>query len=109
MLHADNAYDLPHVKITSHRLKTNTQSATAFRGFGGPQGMVGIERVIDHIAHSLSCDPAEVRRRNYYPEMTSKPAARPAITPYHMEVTDFILGEMTDSLLQRCDYRRAQS
>ena len=104
MLHADNAYDLPHVTITSHRLKTNTQSATAFRGFGGPQGMVGIERVMDHIAHSLACDPAEVRRRNYYPEMTCEPAARPSITPYHMEVTDFILGDMTDSLLQRCDY-----
>jgi xanthine dehydrogenase large subunit len=105
MLHADNAYDLPHVTITSHRLKTNTQSATAFRGFGGPQGMVGIERVMDHIAHSLACDPAEVRRRNYYPEMTCEPAARPSITPYQMEVTDFILGDMTDSLLQRCDYR----
>ena len=104
MLHADNAYDLPHVTITSHRLKTNTQSATAFRGFGGPQGMVGIERVMDHIAHSLVCDPAEVRRRNYYPEMTCEPAARPSITPYKMEVTDFILGDMTDSLLQRCDY-----
>ena len=105
MLHADNAYDLPHVKITSHRLKTNTQSATAFRGFGGPQGMVGIERVMDHIAHSLSCDPAELRRRNYYPEMSSKPPARPAVTPYQMEVTDFILGDMTDSLLQRCDFQ----
>ena len=104
MLHADNAYDLPHVKITSHRLKTHTQSATAFRGFGGPQGMVGIERVMDHIAHRLACDPAEVRRRNYYPEMTCEPAARPSITPYHMEVTDFILGDLTDSLLQRCDY-----
>ena len=105
MLHADNAYDLPHVTITSHRLKTNTQSATAFRGFGGPQGMVGIERVMDHIAHRLACDPAEVRRRNYYPEMTCEPAARPSITPYQMEVTDFILGDMTDSLLQRCDYQ----
>ena len=104
MLHADNAYDLPHVTITSHRLKTNTQSATAFRGFGGPQGMVGIERVMDHIAHRLACDPAEVRRRNYYPEMACEPAARPSITPYQMEVTDFILGDMTDSLLQRCDY-----
>ena len=104
MLHADNAYDLPHVTITSHRLKTNTQSATAFRGFGGPQGMVGIERVMDHIAHRLACDPAEVRRRNYYPEMTCEPAARPSITPYQMEVTDFILGDLTDSLLQRCDY-----
>ena len=104
MLHADNAYDLPHVTITSHRLKTNTQSATAFRGFGGPQGMVGIERVMDHIAHRLACDPAEVRRRNYYPEMTCEPAARPSITPYQMEVTDFILGDMTGSLLQRCNY-----
>jgi xanthine dehydrogenase large subunit len=51
MLHADNAYHLPHAG-SSHRLKTNTQSATAFRGFGGPQGMVGIERVMDQIAHA---------------------------------------------------------
>ena len=62
MLHADNAYFLPNVLIESHRLKTNTQSATAFRGFGGPQGMVGIERVMDHIAHALDRDPLEVRR-----------------------------------------------
>lgn len=66
MLHADNAYDLPAVRIESHRLKTNTQSATAFRGFGGPQGMVGIERVMDHIAHDLGRDPLEVRRVNFY-------------------------------------------
>ncbi len=68
MLHADNAYDLPACRITSHRLKTNTQSATAFRGFGGPQGMVGIERVLDHVAHHLGRDPLEVRRLNYYAE-----------------------------------------
>ncbi|MEM7723785.1 MAG: xanthine dehydrogenase molybdopterin binding subunit [Pseudomonadota bacterium] len=68
MLHSDNAYDLPAVRITSHRLKTNTQSATAFRGFGGPQGMVGIERVLDHVAHAVGRDPLEVRRLNYYPE-----------------------------------------
>ena len=66
MLHADNAYLLPTARITSHRLKTNTQSATAFRGFGGPQGMVGIERVMDHAAHVLGMDPLEVRRLNYY-------------------------------------------
>ncbi|OWU84593.1 aldehyde oxidase [Oceanicola sp. 22II-s10i] len=69
MLHADNAYDLPACRIESHRLKTNTQSATAFRGFGGPQGMVGIERVVDHIAHVLGVDPLEVRRVNYYADM----------------------------------------
>ncbi|NBB83433.1 MAG: molybdopterin-dependent oxidoreductase, partial [Alphaproteobacteria bacterium] len=66
MLHADNAYWLPAVRITSHRLRTNTQSATAFRGFGGPQGMVGIERVMDHVAHALGRDPLEVRRANLY-------------------------------------------
>ena len=66
MLHADNAYHLPHVRIESHRLRTNTQSATAFRGFGGPQGMLGIERVMDHIAHTLGKDPVAVRQANYY-------------------------------------------
>ncbi len=78
MLHADNAYDLPAARITSHRLRTNMASATAFRGFGGPQGMLGIERVMDHIAHSLGCDPFEVRRRNFYPEARAKPPEPPA-------------------------------
>ncbi|MCC5971447.1 MAG: xanthine dehydrogenase molybdopterin binding subunit [Pararhodobacter sp.] len=73
MLHADNAYFLPHVRIESHRLRTNTQSATAFRGFGGPQGMLGIERVLDHIAHALGRDPLDVRRANFY-----APSCRPA-------------------------------
>ncbi len=66
MLHADNAYHLTDVRITSHRLRTNTQSATAFRGFGGPQGIVGIERVMDHVARHLGLDAADVRRANYY-------------------------------------------
>ncbi len=66
MLHSDNAYHLNDIRITSHRLRTNTQSATAFRGFGGPQGMVGIEKVLDHIAHHLGADPLSIRRANYY-------------------------------------------
>ncbi|WP_377190420.1 xanthine dehydrogenase molybdopterin binding subunit [Ruegeria meonggei] len=66
MLHSDNAYLLPNARIESHRLKTNTQSATAYRGFGGPQGMVGVERMMDHAAHTLGIDPVELRRRNYY-------------------------------------------
>jgi xanthine dehydrogenase large subunit len=82
MLHADNAYHLPNARIESHRLKTNTQSATAFRGFGGPQGMLGIERVMDHIAHNLGLDPVDVRRANYYADEVSggqppAPAAPP--------------------------------
>ncbi len=66
MLHADNCYHLPHIRIESHRLKTNTQSATAFRGFGGPQGMVGVERVMDHVAHVVGRDALAVRKVNFY-------------------------------------------
>ena len=126
MLHADNAYLLENARIESHRLKTNTQSATAFRGFGGPQGMVGIERVMDHIAHHLGRDPLAVRRANYYAEAT--PAAggagglsaprftfgehppedlsgkRKQTTPYGMEVDDFILHALTDRLAETAEY-----
>ena len=127
MLHADNAYHLPSARITSHRFKTNTQSATAFRGFGGPQGVLGIERVMDHIAATLGLDPVVVRQRNYYAAMpfdngagtgagTGKryggaysPQAAQQTTPYHMPVKDFILHDMTAALLASCDYntRRA--
>jgi len=68
MLHADSAYLLPNARIESHRLKTNTQSATAYRGFGGPQGMLGMERLMDHAAHALGIEPVELRRRNFYAE-----------------------------------------
>ncbi|MEO1640964.1 MAG: xanthine dehydrogenase molybdopterin binding subunit [Pseudomonadota bacterium] len=83
MLHADNAYHLPAARITSHRLKTNTQSATAFRGFGGPQGVLGIERVMDHIAAELGEDPVAIRQRNYYAAMEGGElsAPRPAAPP----------------------------
>ncbi|WP_299778446.1 xanthine dehydrogenase molybdopterin binding subunit [uncultured Roseobacter sp.] len=110
MLHADNAYFLPAVRITSHRLKTNTQSATAFRGFGGPQGMLGIERVMDHIASHLGREPLSVRRRNFYASGgdTSGQKKR-GVTPYGQAVEDFILPEMTDALVTSSDYetRRA--
>ena len=74
MLHADNCYHLAHIRIESHRLKTNTQSATAYRGFGGPQGMIGIERVMDHAAFATGLDPLAVRRANFYDPMTSDTA-----------------------------------
>ena len=126
MLHADNAYLLKAARITSHRLKTNTQSATAYRGFGGPQGVLGIERVMDHIAATLNLDQVAVRQANYYAEMDQivdaqqsgsgkrfggahSPKAKAQTTPYGMEVADFILGNMTQSLLASADYtaRRA--
>ena len=118
MLHSDNAYLLPNARIESHRLKTNTQSATAFRGFGGPQGMVGIERVMDHAAHVLGLDPVELRRRNYYAAAVEggsapRPAASPRsisekmkgnTTPYGQVVEDFELHGMTEALLASSDY-----
>lgn len=107
MLHADNAYTLPNVRIESHRLRTNTQSATAFRGFGGPQGMLGIERVMDHIAHRLGRDPLAVRLANYYP--AGPDSAGHHTTPYHQPVEDFILHEMTARLRERAGYDRRRA
>lgn len=110
MLHADNAYFLPAVRITSHRLKTNMQSATAFRGFGGPQGMLGIERVMDHIATHLGHDPLMVRKNNFY-DACGDPDA-PQIrntTPYGQKVEDFILPDMLQKLLRTSDYENRRA
>jgi xanthine dehydrogenase large subunit len=103
MFHADNAYYLPHARITSHRCETHTVSNTAFRGFGGPQGMMGIEKVIDVIARERGLDPFEVRRRNLY-----GPAGRD-ITPYHMRVQDNILPELIEELEQSSEYRQRRT
>jgi xanthine dehydrogenase large subunit len=118
MLHADNAYAIPAMRIESHRLRTNTQSATAFRGFGGPQGMLGIERVLDHIAHATGRDPTEVRRANFYPAAQAEGrGALPPGTPrdisgpkmqtthYGMEVHDFILHELVADLQESSGFR----
>jgi xanthine dehydrogenase large subunit len=106
MLHADNCYHLPHISITSHRLKTNTQSATAFRGFGGPQGMIGMERVMDHIAHAVGRDPLDVRRDNFYAAGASGiSTSMKQTTPFHMEVEDFIGHALVAQLEQSSDYR----
>lgn len=113
MLHSDNAYLLPTCRIESHRLKTNMQSATAYRGFGGPQGMIAIERVLDHIAHDLGKDPVEVRCLNYYAARDDGSGASGGdisnqtednTTPYGMQVEDFELHGMTAALLENSDY-----
>lgn len=104
MLHADNTYYLPNVRILSHRLKTNTVSNTAYRGFGGPQGIIGIERVMDHIAYELGLDPLDVRRVNFYGTDDRN------VTPYHMTVEDNVMPEITEELVKSSDYivRRAE-
>jgi xanthine dehydrogenase large subunit len=108
MCHADNAYHIPHMRVISHRCRTNTQSNTAFRGFGGPQGMVGIERVIDQVAHHLGLDPLIVRQRNFYPHKFSASAAK-GRTPYGQIVEDCILQDIVPRLAADSDYaaRRA--
>ncbi|WP_447895874.1 xanthine dehydrogenase molybdopterin binding subunit [Vreelandella sp. GE22] len=68
MFHADNAYCLNAARVTGHRAKTNTASNTAFRGFGGPQGMMAIEAAMDDIARRINVDPLTVRKRNLYRE-----------------------------------------
>ncbi|HET7409736.1 MAG TPA: xanthine dehydrogenase molybdopterin binding subunit [Paracoccaceae bacterium] len=107
MFHADNAYYLPAVEIVSYRCRTDTVSNTAFRGFGGPQGMVGVEAVIDRIAHALGVDPLEVRRANFY-EAPDGPGER-VLTPYHMAVQDCVIGEIVDELETSSDYRRRRA
>jgi len=108
MFHADNTYFLPDVSITSFRCKTNTVSNTAFRGFGGPQGMVGIERVIDQIAHHLGKDPLDIRTINYYDPMGA--VGDRSVTPYNMAVEDNVIADLVDDLRKSSDYdqRRAE-
>lgn len=99
MFHADNAYYLPAAHILGHRAFTNTVSHTAFRGFGGPQGMMIIERAMDDIARAVGADPLDVRKRNLYrgPERN--------ITPYHQTVESDTLTQVIHQLEHTSDYR----
>lgn len=104
MFHADNAYYLGDARITGYRCRTNTASNTAYRGFGGPQGMVAIEQIMDHIARERGLDPLALRKRNYYGKQDRN------ITHYHQQVEDNLLDEITEQLEQSSDYqaRRAE-
>ncbi|WAJ39641.1 xanthine dehydrogenase molybdopterin binding subunit [Pseudomonas sp. GOM7] len=98
MFHADNAYFLGNATINGHRCKTNTASNTAYRGFGGPQGMLAIEEVMDAVARHLGKDPLEVRKLNYYGKTERN------LTHYHQTVEHNVIHEMTAELEQSCDY-----
>jgi len=104
MFHVDNTYFLPAVEIVSHRFRTHTVSNTAFRGFGGPQGMIAIERVMDAVAQATGLDPLEVRRRNLYGEPGRD------LTPYGQTVEDNVAPQILAELAASCDYeaRKAQ-
>src|SRR4029450_3760517 len=100
MLHSDNCYYLENVSILSFRCKTNTVSNTAFRGFGGPQGMIGIEQVIDDIARHLDVDPLDVRKVNFYGTTDRN------VTHYKQTIVDNVIHEIVADLEKSADYAR---
>ncbi len=104
MFHADNAYFLGNAKVTSYRCKTNKVSNTAFRGFGGPQGLLLIEYIVDEIARKLGKDPLDVRKANLY-DPKGKLGKR-CITHYHMTVEDSITHELFAQLEKSGDYAK---
>jgi len=101
--HFDNAYWLPHVAMHGYCARTNTQSNTAFRGFGGPQGAIAIEFILDSIARKLGKDPLDVRVANYYGVTSNH------ITPYLQTVEDNILEPLTAQLVKTSRYRERRA
>ncbi|MBE9540453.1 MAG: xanthine dehydrogenase molybdopterin binding subunit, partial [Proteobacteria bacterium] len=101
MFHADNAYFLPEVHIVGHRVKTHTVSNTAFRGFGGPQGMVAIENVVDNIARAVGRDPLDVRKANFYTDEGERNT-----THYGQKIEQHIIPSLVERLEGTSDYRR---
>jgi xanthine dehydrogenase large subunit len=102
LFHCDNAYFFPHVHAKSAPLYTNTVSNTAFRGFGGPQGMVGAERVIEEVAFAVGKDPLEIRKLNFYDAMGVEGTRN--LTPYHQKVEDCIIQRIVAELEESADY-----
>ena len=100
LCHFDNAYWLPHVAAHGYSAKTNTQSNTAFRGFGGPQGAIAIEAILDSIARTLSKDPLDIRRVNFYG------TAERHVTPYGQVIDDNVIHGLVDELVKTSDYAR---
>ncbi|KGJ97993.1 xanthine dehydrogenase molybdopterin binding subunit [Thalassotalea sp. ND16A] len=99
MFHSDNAYFLDQATVTGNRCKLNTVSHTAYRGFGGPQGMMTIEMVMDDIARHLGKDPLEIRKINLYGDNERNE------THYHQEVEHNNLAEIIESLELSSDYQ----
>jgi len=100
LLHIDNAYYLSDVSVENYLCKTNTSSSTAFRGFGGNQGMMVIENIIDNVARFLSKDSAEIRKINFYQKN------RKNITHYGMKIEDNVIHEIFNKLIKKSNYKR---
>ena len=98
LFHADNTYFIPNATFTGYLCKTNTASNTAFRGFGGPQGMLAIENIVEEIANKIGSDPLEVRKINFYQKDKNN------VTPYGQVVEDNIIDEITNELINDSNY-----
>jgi len=106
MVHIDNAYFIPDVRISGLIARTHLASNTAFRGFGGPQGMVVGEEVLDRVARHLGLPPEQVRERNFY-----RPGQNPDrnTTPYGQVVVDNHLPELWTQLLDESDFAQRRA
>ena len=100
LLHIDNAYYLSNVEVQNYLCKTNTATSTAFRGFGGNQGMMAIENIIDNISRYLKKDPCEVRKRNFYKNKNKN------ITHYGMKIEDNVINEIFNRLIKKSNYKK---
>jgi len=99
MFHADNSYFYDATRITGYRCKTHTVSNTAFRGFGGPKGMIAAEAMMDDIARQLGMDPLDVRQVNLYQEGRD-------VTPYGQKIEQHVLPRLVSQLEESSGYRR---
>jgi xanthine dehydrogenase large subunit len=100
MFHCDNAYYFENMEVASHRCRTNTVSNTAFRGFGGPQGMFAVEYVIDEVARFLGRDPLDIRRANFYGVEDRN------VTHYGQTIEDNVIHDIFRELEESSEYRR---
>ena len=103
LLHIDNAYYLSDLVVENYLCKTNTSSSTAFRGFGGNQGMMIIENIIDNIAKHLKKDPAEIRKNNFYQKNKKN------ITHYGMKIEDNVINEIFNKLIKSSGYKKRKA
>lgn len=104
MLHAENSYYIPNMRIIGHAWKTNLPSNTAFRGFGGPQGIAAMETIIDRIARTLKKDAAEIRNTNFYALFERN------VTPYGQKIENNRLPKIWEQIIETSEYfaRRKQ-
>jgi len=103
LLHIDNAYFIPNLEVQNYLCKTNTSTSTAFRGFGGNQGMMAIENIIDNISRYLGKDPSEIRKINFYKKKSRN------VTHYGMRIEDNVINEIFNKLIKKSNYKKRYS